>query len=116
MSDNPWERVARQVDRIADMLEYPRRPQAITVEIVRDHTGSHVEPALDQDAADVDKLAWRIAVMRARTGFDGRLDVMQYRHNFAFTTPTTGYAISDFHNAWSWLNGVEDGLLLAGGV
>jgi hypothetical protein len=95
---------------------------APTVQRVRTDHGSHIEPPLDQTWDKLTKLRWHLAV----TLHDGGLppDAVQivegdFRINgrrvesYDLMAPGWTASAGDFHDAWSRINGIADGLRLA---
>lgn len=81
--------------------------------------GSKIEPPMKQYWGNLKKLAWHAAVVKADTGVDVRVvrgNTLingiplggQYHVQYANGVAMTG----DFHNTWSYLNGIALGVRL----
>lgn len=95
------------------------------VKRVHDDNGSHIEPPMDNNWPDIDKLRWWAAVAEADTGKDL---VVEHAHLQRRTTnwrgvekwePVPGeYAVlhdghyattGNYHHTWTWINGFVAG-------
>lgn len=95
---------------------------APTVQRVHTERGSHIEPPLHQDWDHLTKLRWHLAVVLHDA--DLPPDAIQivpgdYRINgrpqesYNLMCPGWTASTGDFHDAWSRINGIADGLRLA---
>lgn len=83
-----------------------------TVRIVRTERGSRVEPPFDDDWTYLEKLQWRVAVLRESTGYTGQIEIAEYATNVCILLKNESIAC-DYHYAWQYLGGIEVGLKLA---
>ena len=98
----------------------------IDVRIVSDDTGEDIEPALDQATSDLDKLRWHAGALEAHTGIRVQVTTgcstlggrIQW-HLYGYTMRNaSGQFVSsggsmDFHQMWSWMNGIGAGVRVA---
>lgn len=88
---------------------------------VRDTTGDHIEPPLDESWDDLTKLRWHAAVVAHETGLsitveDGARrtqDGTPIRGWYGLSVGPIGSAAFTFDGAWTYLNGVSAGAVAA---
>ena len=91
--------------------------------IVTEH-GSHIEPPLDAEWSDLDKLRWHAAVTRVDHG--GEIDLtVEPAHvtingesiDGLYSIKTRGNTCGAyaFYDAWTYINGIDHGLRIAEG-
>lgn len=89
------------------------------VQRVTTETGSHIEPPLDQDASDLDKLRWLAAVVEHDGCFpEGtfRFSMVpgdQFGLSWSHGTGVTSHSGMPFHLVWRHLTAMLDGVVLA---
>lgn len=90
------------------------------VKRVKTATGSHIEPPCSSAWPESKKLEWKVAVVEADSGLQVRIDPSGHAvRSFGVWVPTRArYSISlpgsssgpfTFHDAWTYLNGLETG-------
>lgn len=99
------------------MNTLPIHEPTIEVRMVPDATGAHVEPPLDPTWSPLQKLEWKIALVRHETGLRIGIRESQYwigGHKveglwdlYIGGTASTGH---DFEGAWAYLNGISTGV------
>lgn len=76
---------------------------------VHTDTGSHIEPALNDDWPLLQKLQWHAAVVAHDTGLNVRVDQPDDSSLFSIQIGNTSSGMHDFSDAWTYLNGVTAG-------
>ncbi|UAW08338.1 hypothetical protein SEA_WHITNEY_91 [Gordonia phage Whitney] len=96
--------------------------EPMTVTRVRDDNGSHIEPPLDSDWSELDKLRWKAGVVIADAGVPLRIsldDSTRLSRNGVDVPGIYGLKIGGWHSArgfhdmWDYLNGVSAGAVEA---
>lgn len=89
--------------------------EPMTVTRVHDSGGSHIEPPLDPEWSDIEKMRWQAGVVLVESGVTVRInDDARYSVN-GVDIPVIGIQIGSsstsrtFHAAWDYLNGVSAG-------
>ena len=85
-----------------------------TVQRIHSANGSHIEPPLESDWSDLEKLRWRAAVVEHDNRLpEGTIKVTEHPHNFCIQTPGSSMSVIGLHDTWSVLTGIDIGLRLA---
>lgn len=98
-----------------------RVAQNPTVVRVETENGSHVEPPLDPEWSNLDKLRWHLAVVLHDVGVDPELIHVEPARSTSGGVPYESYSLHyahstfggpSFHNMWNLINGIGIGLSL----
>lgn len=77
---------------------------------VKDPTGSHVEPPLQDFWSSLEKLQWRSSLLRFETGLSVSVCEME-SGGFSIQCGPSSIGSFDFHEAWLFLTGISSGAL-----
>ncbi|HEX2244280.1 MAG TPA: hypothetical protein VHK27_13730 [Gammaproteobacteria bacterium] len=75
-------------------------------------TGSYIEPPLEQDYSDDEKIAWHAAVIALDTGATIRVFAHFENHRRSYSIMIPGHysgSSRGFQQIWEWLNGFDIG-------
>lgn len=89
-------------------------PETAPLEVIRvaHGSGTHIEPAIEETWADIDKLRWHLGVLKADTGLVVNVsETSPGVFSLHGATKSGGWGISsrDFYSTWTYINGIIQG-------